>query len=95
MKTMIRRIDDLGRIILPAEIRKELDITYQTPMSITVQDGGIFLKEYQPADDTPVLKTLAQLKTEIANDINITTRASILQSLDDICKEIKDNTRYD
>ena len=48
MKTsgISRRVDDLGRIVIPKEIRNSLFITEGTPMEITVtEDMGILLKK--------------------------------------------------
>lgn len=48
MKTVgiIRRIDDLGRIIIPREIRKQLSINEGCPLEITVaENGNVILKK--------------------------------------------------
>lgn len=47
---IIRRIDDLGRVVIPKEIRRSLDIKDGDPMEIfTTRDGEILLKPYQDA----------------------------------------------
>lgn len=44
---IIRRVDDLGRIVIPMEIRRTMDIREADPMEIYVSDGGgIVLKKY-------------------------------------------------
>jgi len=43
---IIRRIDDLGRIVIPKEIRRSLRISEGDPMELCVHDGGVFLKKY-------------------------------------------------
>lgn len=45
---MIRRIDDLGRIIIPKEIRKNLHIQDGEPLEINVMDRSIMLTPYSP-----------------------------------------------
>lgn len=40
---MIRKIDELGRIVLPAEIRKELNVGTNCEMRIELRDGSIVL----------------------------------------------------
>ena len=50
MKTtgIIRRIDDLGRIVIPKEIRKQLKIGESDPLEIFLSsDGEIVLKPYR------------------------------------------------
>ena len=46
---VVRRIDDLGRIVIPKEIRKTLRIGEGSPLEIfTERDGEIVLKKYSP-----------------------------------------------
>lgn len=49
MKTsgIIRRMDELGRVVLPIEIRRSLDIEERDPIEITVDGDHIILKKYQ------------------------------------------------
>jgi len=44
-----RRIDDLGRFVLPAEIRKTLDISEGDALEIFTDGEQIILKKYQPS----------------------------------------------
>lgn len=44
---MIRRIDELGRIVIPIEIRNRFDIKEKDPMEIYVDDGSIVIKKYE------------------------------------------------
>lgn len=50
MKTTgaIRRIDDLGRIVIPKDVRRTLQISEGTPMEIYTLPDGIVLKKYRP-----------------------------------------------
>ena len=46
---IVRRIDDLGRVVIPKEIRRTLRIREGDPLEIfTDSDGGIILKKYSP-----------------------------------------------
>ena len=46
---VVRRIDDLGRVVIPKEIRKTLRIKEGDPLEIfTDREGGIILKKYSP-----------------------------------------------
>lgn len=51
MKTsgIVRRVDELGRIVLPIELRRNLDIEERDPLEITVQGDQIILRKYQPS----------------------------------------------
>ena len=46
---IVRRIDDLGRIVIPKEIRKTLKIREGDPLEIfTDREGMVVLKKYSP-----------------------------------------------
>lgn len=46
---IVRRIDDLGRVVIPREIRANLNINEGDPMGIYVdKEGEIILKKYEP-----------------------------------------------
>ena len=46
---IVRRIDDLGRVVVPKEIRRTLHIREGDPLEIfTDRDGGIILRKYSP-----------------------------------------------
>lgn len=44
---IVRRIDDLGLVVIPKEIRRELNIQEGDPLEITyTNDGGVFFRKY-------------------------------------------------
>lgn len=46
---IVRRIDDLGRVVVPKEIRRTLRIREGDPLEIyTDREGGIVLRKYSP-----------------------------------------------
>ena len=46
---MVRKVDELGRIVLPIELRKSLDINVKDPVEIFVDNERIILQKYSPA----------------------------------------------
>lgn len=46
---MVRKVDELGRLVLPAEIRRTLGINEGDAMEIFTDETKIVLKKYQPA----------------------------------------------
>ena len=49
---IVRRIDDLGRIVVPKEIRRTLRIREGDPLEIfTSREGEIMLKKYSPVGE--------------------------------------------
>lgn len=45
---VVRKVDELGRIVLPAEIRQSLGIAVKDPLEFFVDGERIILKKYQP-----------------------------------------------
>lgn len=49
---IVRRIDDLGRVVIPKEIRKTLRIREGDPLEIfTAREGEVILKKYSPISE--------------------------------------------
>lgn len=57
---IVRRIDDLGRIVIPKEIRRTLKIREGDPLEIFTDGNGIVLQKYSP------LKELGEFAKEYA-----------------------------
>lgn len=45
---IIRRVDELGRVVIPIEIRNQFNIVEKDPIEIYVQGGTIVLKKFEP-----------------------------------------------
>lgn len=45
---IVRRVDELGRIVLPIELRRTLDIGEKDALEIFVEGSTIVLKKYRP-----------------------------------------------
>ena len=45
---IVRKVDELGRIVLPIELRRTLDIAERDPLEIYVEGSAIVLKKYRP-----------------------------------------------
>ena len=46
---IVRKVDELGRIVLPIELRRTLDIAEKECLEIYMDGESIVLKKYQPA----------------------------------------------
>ena len=65
---VVRRIDDLGRVVIPKEIRKTLRIKEGDPLEIfTDKEGEVILKKYSPIGE------LSEFATEYAETLAKTT----------------------
>ncbi len=46
---IVRKVDELGRIVLPIELRRILNIEIKDPIEIFTEGEYILLKKYEPA----------------------------------------------
>jgi len=46
---IVRKVDELGRVVLPIELRRTLDIEIRSPLEIYIDGDLIILKKYEPA----------------------------------------------
>ena len=46
---IIRKVDDLGRIVLPIELRRTLDIEERDELEIYMENDRIILQKFEPA----------------------------------------------
>lgn len=45
---IIRKVDELGRIVLPIELRRTLDIAVKDELEIYMDNGRIILQKFEP-----------------------------------------------
>lgn len=46
---IVRKVDELGRVVLPISIRQTLEINEKDPIEIFIDEGKIILQKYQPS----------------------------------------------
>ncbi|ACV62126.1 transcriptional regulator, AbrB family [Desulfofarcimen acetoxidans DSM 771] len=104
---VVRRIDDLGRVVIPKEIRRTLRINNADPLEVFVDGKGkVILKKYEPIQDlskyakeyaASLFESLGR-KTFICDEENIIAAAGIpaKQSMNkDISDDIKSLIKRD
>jgi len=70
---IVRKIDDLGRVVIPKEIRKTMKIKVGDPLEIyTDHEGEVIFKKYSPIEE------LAETATQYAEAVNKTYGISII-----------------
>lgn len=47
---IVRNLDNLGRVTLPIELRRNLNLDIKDPVEIFVEDDKIVLRKYEPSD---------------------------------------------
>jgi stage V sporulation protein T len=78
---IVRRIDELGRVVIPKEIRRTLQIREGDPLDISVRNATINIKKYHPEkifyfDDEELTEIIEALttKTEELNQIILSSQ---------------------
>jgi len=46
---IVRKVDELGRVVIPIELRRTMDIAERDALEIFVEGSHIILKKYEPA----------------------------------------------
>jgi len=46
---IVRKVDELGRVVIPIELRRTLGIDLKDPLEIYVEGESIIFKKYEPA----------------------------------------------
>ena len=46
---IVRKVDELGRVVIPIELRRTLGIDLKDPLEIYVEGENIIFKKYEPA----------------------------------------------
>lgn len=78
---IVRRIDDLGRVVIPKEIRRTLRIREGDPLEIfTDREGGVILKKYSPIGELSEFSReyAESLQQTIGNIIVVCDKDSII-----------------
>ena len=81
----VRRIDDLGRVVIPKEIRRACNIREGDPLEIFLQDGEIVFRKYNPDYRDDLMATLQDAADYYDNYENDRATAEQLRK---IAKEI-------
>lgn len=88
---IVRRIDDLGRVVIPKEIRRTLRLREGTPLEIfTDREGEIILKKYSPMIELGVFaKQYADaLMQTLGHCVAISDRDQIIAAAGSVRKEL-------
>ena len=72
---IVRRIDDLGRVVLPKELRRNLRLRSGTAMEIfTESDGTVRLRKYSPIrDDATPAQALVESVADVCGRVVVVT----------------------
>ncbi|RDZ05690.1 transition state regulator Abh [Priestia megaterium] len=78
---IVRKIDDLGRVVLPIELRRTLNIKKDDPVEILVDNENIVLKKYSPNLTCKVTGEVSEDNLILAKGKVILSREGVKQLL--------------
>ena len=79
---IIRRMDDLGRIVIPKEIRRLLNLRGGDALELFLHEQGVFYKKYDPAK--PVKACLATLKEAVMDEPALECSEEVMQKISEL-----------
>lgn len=80
---MVRRIDDLGRVVIPKEIRRVLNIREGDPLEIFIDEtGGVIFKRYLVANLAKDL--IEQIECLISDGYELKNRKDLLSKTEEL-----------
>ncbi|NCC16568.1 MAG: AbrB/MazE/SpoVT family DNA-binding domain-containing protein [Clostridia bacterium] len=85
-----RKVDELGRIVLPMEIRRNLGIKVGDPLEIFTEKDAMILKRYDAVDD--LLTMASRLKDKVAAEDCGEMKPILMSKLAEIEKIIQSST---
>jgi len=76
---MVRKIDELGRVVIPKELRRTLGIDNQDPVEIFIDGDKVILKKYKP-------NMACAVTGEVSDDNLVLLGGKLVLSLDEAKK---------
>lgn len=85
---IIRRVDDLGRVVIPKEVRRTLGIREGDDMELWLNDGMLCLKKYRANDSfvDVINELIADIERHISDPFYDSTKESCQQALESLSK---------
>lgn len=82
---IVRKVDELGRIVLPMELRKTLNINIKDPIEIFVEEEKIILRKFENSQACLVTGEILENNISLADGKIILSR----QAMEDLIEELK------
>lgn len=83
---IVRRIDDLGRVVIPKEIRSRLKIQEGDPFEIAVEGSSVVFTKYDVANDIKAAIDSAKHVALDSTDLSTEKSAAVIAKLEEAKK---------
>ncbi|MGJ9460243.1 AbrB/MazE/SpoVT family DNA-binding domain-containing protein [Oceanobacillus sp. CF4.6] len=86
---IVRKVDELGRVVIPIELRRTLDIHEKDTMEIYVDNDKIILKKYKPNMTCQITGEVSEENLSLANGKLILSPEGAQALMDEIQTRLK------
>lgn len=86
---IVRKVDELGRVVIPIELRRTLGIAEKDALEIYVDDERIILKKYKPNMTCQVTGEVSDDNFTLANGKIILSREGAAKVLEEIQSQLE------
>lgn len=89
---IVRRMDDLGRVVIPKEVRKNLHIREGDPLELYILDNAVVFKKYKSNSSDELFAIASAIKDDVYMDESIERRSKIFEianQIHDIAKTLQ------
>lgn len=81
---IVRKVDELGRIVIPKELRRTMEINERDPLEIFVEDDRIILQKYKANTASSLSGDVSDENISLANGKLVLTPEEAEQLVNDI-----------
>ncbi|WP_047986276.1 AbrB/MazE/SpoVT family DNA-binding domain-containing protein [Ornithinibacillus californiensis] len=86
---IVRKVDELGRVVIPIELRRTLDINIKDPLEIYVDNDKVVLKKYQPNMACQITGESSDENISLANGKIVLSPEGAKQLIEEIQSQFK------
>ncbi|KHE70700.1 AbrB/MazE/SpoVT family DNA-binding domain-containing protein [Halobacillus sp. BBL2006] len=88
---IVRKVDDLGRVVVPMELRRMMGIKEKDPLEIYVEDDKVILKKYVPSEEIQAQKNHINKLVQYCDDMKIKMGPAQKEHLEQIQNQLIDS----
>ena len=86
---IVRKVDELGRVVIPIELRRTLDINIKDPLEIYVDNDRVVLNKYQPNMGCQITGESSDENVSLANGKIVLSPEGAKQLIEEIQSRFK------
>ncbi|TDQ34244.1 AbrB/MazE/SpoVT family DNA-binding domain-containing protein [Aureibacillus halotolerans] len=89
---IVRKVDELGRVVIPIELRRTLEIAEKDALEIYVDDDRIILKKYKPTMTCQVTGEVSEQNFSIAGGKIVLSHEGAEEVLNELQRQLSNRS---